>query len=44
MNIQPIVLAAIIIAVLIVAGLVGWFLNMRMRSQLLKRKFGPEYD
>ncbi len=44
MTINPLLLAGIILAVLIIAGLIGWLVNTRVRSQMLKRRFGPEYD
>lgn len=44
MNSQLITQLLIILAVLIAAGLIGWFANLRIQSIRLKKKFGPEYD
>ena len=44
MNSQTIILSLLAVVILIVAGLAVWLAFSKMRSNKLRKKFGPEYE
>ncbi|KWX68214.1 hypothetical protein [Mycobacterium sp. NAZ190054] len=44
MSQQTVVLIAVLVVVLGIAAIVGWWLSRRRKSARLRQRFGPEYD
>jgi hypothetical protein len=38
------ILIAVILALVVVAGIAAWFYSRQRRSKMLRDRFGPEYD